>query len=123
MNLATFLIFFTSICLNAVAQLLLKKGANAVGAINLTADNWFSTGVNIATQLPIIGGLTCYVVSVIFWIIVLSRADVAVAYPMTALGYVLTSLGAWYFLSEGFSLQRIAAIVIIIVGVVLLMRS
>lgn len=123
MNFATFLIFFTAICLNAVAQLLLKKGASAVGVIQLTAENWFSTGLKIATQLPIIGGLTCYVVSVIFWIIVLSRADVAVAYPMTALGYVLTSLGAWYFLSEPFSMQRIIAIIVIIVGVTMLVRS
>lgn len=123
MNFATFCLFLTTIVLNAVAQLLLKKGANAIGTIHLTADNWFSTGINIATQLPIIGGLTCYVVSVIFWIVVLSRADVAVAYPMTALGYVLTSVGAWYFLSEAFTFQRIAAIVIIIVGVTLLVRS
>jgi multidrug transporter EmrE-like cation transporter len=123
MNFTTFLLFFTAICLNAVAQLLLKKGASAVGVIQLTADNWFSTGLNIATQLPIIGGLTCYVVSVVFWIVVLSRADVGIAYPMTALGYVLTSIGAWYFLNEPFSMQRIIAVAIIIIGVTLLVRS
>lgn len=94
-----------------------------MGAIHLTPQNWFTTGLKLATQLPIIGGLTCYVVSVVVWIIVLSRADVGVAYPMISLGYVLTALGAWYFLGESFSLQRIVAIGVIIVGVALLVRS
>lgn len=123
MTLTTFGLFFISICLNTIAQLLLKAGANSMGAIHLTPQNWFGTGLKLATQLPIIGGLTCYVVSVVVWIIVLSRADVGVAYPMISLGYVLTALGAWYYLGESFSPQRILAIGVIIVGVALLVRS
>lgn len=123
MTLTTFGLFFISICLNTIAQLLLKAGANSMGAIHLTPQNWFATGLKLATQLPIIGGLTCYVVSVVVWIIVLSRADVGVAYPMISLGYVLTALGAWYYLGESFSPQRIVAIGVIIVGVALLVRS
>ena len=59
MNLTTFGFIFAGICLNAVAQLLLKAGTNAVGAIHLTAGNWFSTGLELAMQLPIIGALSC----------------------------------------------------------------
>ncbi|MBP0597005.1 4-amino-4-deoxy-L-arabinose transferase [Herbaspirillum sp. LeCh32-8] len=123
MNLATFGFIFVGICLNAVAQLLLKAGTNAVGAIHLTADNWFSTGLKLATQLPIIGGLSCYVISVAVWIIGLSRVDVTVAYPMLSLGYIINAVGAWYFLGEVVSAQRLIAIGVIIVGVVLLTRS
>ena len=123
MNLATFGFIITGICLNAIAQLLLKAGTNAVGAIHLTADNWFSTGLKLATQLPIIGGLSCYVVSVLVWIIGLSRVDVTVAYPMLSIGYIINALGAWYFLGEAISAQRMLAIGIIVVGVVPLARS
>ena len=123
MNLSTFGFIFTGICLNAVAQLLLKAGTNAVGAIHLTADNWFSTGIKLATQLPIIGGLSCYVLSVVVWIIGLSRVDVTIAYPLLSLGYIINAIGAWYFLGEVISLQRIVAITVIIVGVALLTRS
>ena len=123
MNLTTFGFIFVGICLNAVAQLLLKAGTNAVGAIHLTADNWFPTGVKLATQLPIIGGLTCYVVSVVVWIIGLSRVDVTVAYPLLSLGYIINAVGAWYFLGEAVSAQRLLAIGVIIIGVVLLTRS
>ncbi len=123
MNLPTFGFILTGICLNAIAQLLLKAGTNAVGAIHLTADNWLSTGVKLATQLPILGGLTCYVVSVLVWIIGLSRVDVTIAYPMLSLGYIINALGAWYFLGEIVSMQRLLGIGVIIVGVILLARS
>src|SRR3954447_13785347 len=123
MNAATFGFIFTGICLNALAQLLLKAGTNAVGAIHLTADNWLPTGIKLATQMPILGGLTCYVLSVVVWIIGLSRVDVTIAYPMLSLGYIINALGAWYFLGEAMSAQRMLAVGIIIVGVALLTRS
>ncbi|HEX7648384.1 MAG TPA: 4-amino-4-deoxy-L-arabinose transferase [Noviherbaspirillum sp.] len=123
MNITTFGFILTGIMLNAVAQLLLKAGTNAVGAIHLNAQNWLDTGIKLATQLPILGGLACYVISVGVWIIGLSRVDVTIAYPMLSIGYVVNALGAWYFLGEAVSAQRLLAIAIIIVGVVLLTRS
>lgn len=123
MNIGTFGFILTGILLNATAQLLLKKGTNAVGAIHLTAENWFSIGLQLATQLPIIGGLTCYVVSVLVWIIGLSRVDVTIAYPLLSIGYIVNAVGAWYFLGEVMSLQRMLAIGVIIIGVALLVKS
>ncbi len=123
MNLSTFGFIFTGICLNAVAQLLLKAGTKAVGAIHLSMDNWLPIGIKLATQWPIIGGLTCYVLSVVVWIIGLSRVDVSIAYPMLSLGYVVNAIGAWYFLGEAISMQRIIAIAVILLGVALLARA
>ncbi|MEO6919296.1 MAG: EamA family transporter [Collimonas sp.] len=123
MNLTTFAFIITGVCLNALAQLLLKAGTNAVGVISLTPQNWFAIGIKLASQLPILGGLTCYVISVVVWIIGLSRVDVTIAYPMLSLGYIISAVGAWYFLGEAISAQRLVAIGVIIVGVVLLTRS
>lgn len=123
MNLSTFGFIFTGILLNAAAQLLLKAGTNAVGAIHLTAENWLPTGIRLVTQLPILGGLTCYVISVIVWIIGLSRVDVSIAYPMLSLGYIVNALGAWMLLGESLSGQKLLAIAVIMVGVALLARS
>ena len=123
MNLATFGFIVTGVLLNAIAQLLLKAGAKAVGEIHLTASNWFAIGLKVATQLPIIGGLACYVLSVLLWIVALSRVDVSVAYPMLSLGYVVAALGAWYFLGEAITPQRIVAMAVILVGVALMARA
>jgi drug/metabolite transporter (DMT)-like permease len=67
--------------------------------------------------------LTCYVISVVVWIIGLSRVDVTIAYPLLSLGYIINAIGAWYFLGEVMSAQRILAITIIIVGVIILTKS
>ena len=123
MNLATFGFLITGVFLNALAQLLLKWGTKSVGEIHLTLDNWFATGLKVATQMPIIGGLTCYVLSVVVWIIALSRVDVSIAYPMLSLGYIVNALGAWYFLGEMISMQRIVAMGVILVGVALMART
>jgi len=126
MNVATFLFIVGGVLLNSVAQLLLKAGARNVGEIHLDLGNFsnlIALGWRVATQLPIIGGLTCYVLSVVLWIVALSRVDVSVAYPMLSLGYVVAAVGAWYFFGETLSVQRLAAIGIILAGVALLARS
>jgi drug/metabolite transporter (DMT)-like permease len=123
MNLSTFGFIISGVLLNAFAQLLLKAGTNAVGAIHLTAENWFQTGLKLATQLPILGGLACYAISLVVWIIGLSRTDVTLAYPMLSLGYVVSAAGAWIFLGEAVSPQRLLAILVIVGGVALLART
>jgi drug/metabolite transporter (DMT)-like permease len=124
MNLTTFGFIISGVLLNAVAQVLLKAGTNALGgAIHLTMSNWFETFIKVATQPPILGGLACYALSLVVWIMGLSRTDVTIAYPMLSLGYVVAAIGAWLFLGEVVSPQRLLAIAVIMVGVALLARS
>lgn len=124
MNITTFGFILCGVLLNACAQLLLKAGTNAMGgAIHLTAGNLLPTMLKVGTQLPILGGLACYGISVFVWIVGLSRADVTIAYPMLSIGYVVAAVGAWLFLGEMISPQRLLAIAVIMLGVLLLARS
>jgi multidrug transporter EmrE-like cation transporter len=124
MNLTTFAFIISGVLLNACAQVLLKAGTNALGgAIHLTMSNWFETFIRVITQLPILGGLACYALSLVVWIMGLSRTDVTIAYPMLSLGYVVAAAGAWLFLGETVSPQRLLALAVIVVGVALLARS
>jgi multidrug transporter EmrE-like cation transporter len=124
MNLSTFAFIISGVLLNAVAQVLLKAGTNALGgAIHLTMSNAFETFVRVATQLPILGGLACYALSLVVWIMGLSRTDVSIAYPMLSLGYVVAAVGAWVFLGESIPPQRLLGIAVILIGVVVLARS
>ena len=81
MTLGTFGFLFTGILLNAAAQLLLKAGVRNLGELSLSLDTLVSTTIAVGTQIPIIGGLFCYGISVFVWIIGLSRVDVTIAYP------------------------------------------
>lgn len=123
MKTSALLFILSGVLLNAVAQLLLKAGTNRLGVITLSFDNLWTTFIAVATQWPIVAGMACYVVSLVVWIMGLSRVDVTIAYPMLSIGYVINAVGAVWLLGETLSLQRMMAIGIILVGVVLLYRT
>jgi multidrug transporter EmrE-like cation transporter len=123
MNPISFTCIVIGVLLNASAQLLLKAGVNAVGHFEFTRENIIPVGFKIATQWPIIGGLTCYVVSVVVWVLALSRVDVSLAYPMLSLGYVVNAFAAWYLFGEVLSVQRLVGIGIVLIGVAVLARG
>ena len=62
-------------------------------------------------------------VSVVVWIVALSRVEVSIAYPMLSLGYVANALLAMWLFGEAVSLQRWVGIAVILVGVALVARS
>ncbi|MBI1990296.1 MAG: EamA family transporter [Betaproteobacteria bacterium] len=123
MNAISFSLLMTGVLLNAGAQLLLKAGTNAVGVFAFSSDNLVPVGWKLATEPHIIGGLGCYVLSVIVWILALSRVEVSIAYPMLSIGYVVNALAAWYLFGEAVTLTRLAGIGIIIIGVYIVARS
>ncbi|OGA18403.1 MAG: 4-amino-4-deoxy-L-arabinose transferase [Betaproteobacteria bacterium RIFCSPLOWO2_02_FULL_66_14] len=111
------------VLLNAVAQLLLKAGTNAIGHFEFSAGNVVPVGLRLAFEPHILGGVACYVVSLVVWILGLSRVEVSIAYPMLSLGYVINAVAAWYLFGESLTAVRMAGIGFIIVGVVLVARS
>ena len=127
MNPASLALILFGVLLNACAQLLLKAGVNnvtaAVGTFAYSVENIWPVGWRLATQWPIIGGLCCYVISVVVWILGLSRVDVSIAYPLLSLGYVLNAAAAWWLFGEALTPMRIGGIGVIIVGVYILTRS
>lgn len=123
MNPASFLFLMLGVLLNALAQLLLKAGTNAVGHFDFNAGNIVPVGIRLALEPHILGGVLCYVVSLAAWIIGLSRVEVSIAYPMLSIGYLLNAVAAWYLFGEAVSLTRLAGIGIIIIGVYIVARS
>lgn len=123
MSATAFMFLLGGVLLNAAAQLFLKAGTNATGVITLTADGWLSTLARLATVPPIVAGLACYAVSVVVWILGLSRVPVSVAYPMLSLGYVVNAVAAQLLFGEAVTLQRWIGIGFIVLGVWLVARS
>ena len=119
----TFTLLLAGVLLNAAAQLLLKAGTNRVGEFAFTLDNVVPVGARLIANPPIVAGLACYVVSVVVWILALSRVPVSVAYPMLSLGYVVNAFAAWMLFGESLAMQKLIGIGFIIVGVYLVARS
>ena len=119
----TFSLLMAGVLLNAVAQLALKAGTNRIGEFAFSLDNVVPIGARIATSPYIILGLSCYVVSVVVWILGLSRVPVSVAYPMLSVGYIVNAIAAWMLFGESLTAQKMVGIGFIVVGVYLVARS
>ena len=123
MTWAAFGLLFTGVLLNAGAQLLLKAGTNATGVLSLDTDNWLQTLVRMATQGHFILGVALYIVSLLVWILGLSRVPVSIAYPMLSIGYVINAVAAHYLFGEAVNTSRWFGIAFIVLGVWLVARS
>lgn len=123
MTINAFLFLFAGVLLNATAQLLLKGGTNRLGVITLTAGNWVTTLTRMASEGYFIAGVVFYGVSLIVWIMGLSRVPVSIAYPMLSLGYIVNAVAAHYLFGEAVTVQRWLGIGFIVVGVYLVARS
>jgi multidrug transporter EmrE-like cation transporter len=123
MTAVSFALILTGVLLNAAAQLLLKAGTNAIGHFEFHLENLIPIGMKVAFQPFILGGLSCYVISVVVWILALSRVQVSMAYPMLSIGYVVNAIIAYYWFGEDVSVMRLAGIGIIILGVYIVARS
>ena len=123
MNAISFSLLMSGVLLNAGAQLLLKAGTNSIGAFEFSRDNIIPIGWKLATEPHIAGGLGCYVISVVVWVLALSRVEVSIAYPLLSVGYVVNAIAAWYLFGEAVTVMRLAGIGIIIIGVCVVVRS
>jgi len=123
MTALSFSLVFAAIVLGTAAQLLLKAGTNAVGPFAFSLENALPVGLRLALEPRIVGGAGCYAVSLVVWIMALSRTEVSIAYPMVSVGFALNALLAWWLLGEAVTPLRMLGIGVIIVGVYLVARS
>ena len=123
MSAVSFGLIMAGVLLNAAAQLLLKAGTNAVGQFEFSVHNLVPVGMKLGLEPHILGGVACYVVSLVVWIMGLSRVPVSIAYPMLSIGYVVNALAAWYLFGEALTAQKLVGITFIVAGVFLVARS
>jgi len=123
MTALSFSLLMVAIVLGTAGQLLLKAGTDAVGPFAFTLTNVFPVGTRLALEPRILGGVGCYVVSLVVWILALSRSEVSVAYPMLSIGFALNAALAWWLLGEAVTPMRMLGIGVIIAGVFLVARS
>jgi drug/metabolite transporter (DMT)-like permease len=123
MNIVSFALIFTGVMLNAAAQILMKAGTNTIGHFEFSAENILPIGLKLATEWHIVVALCCYALSVIIWILALSRVPVSIAFPMLSMAYVVNAIAAWYLLGEAFNPTKLVGMGVIILGVIIISRA
>ena len=123
MRVTDFAVLSFGVLLNAFAQLGLKAATQVTGPLIVPDGGTWNRALMLMTVPWLWLALSAYGLSVVVWLVGLSRVPVGQAYPMLSMGYVINIGLAWWLLGEVPNAQRVIGIGIIVAGVVLVARS
>jgi drug/metabolite transporter (DMT)-like permease len=105
---------------STTGELFLKRGMNEVGSFEFTGATLVPTLFRIAFNPNIWIGFIGFMAGSFFWLSVISRVPLSLAYPMLSLSYVIIVIESWIFLGEGLHPLRILGSLVVGVGVALI---
>jgi len=120
-RMGTIALTLVSVLLNAAAQIALRSAART--GFSVVGRSLTEMLLDIFSRPGILAGIAFYGLSLLTWVGVLSRAEVSLAYPFLALGFVIVAVAGHVLLGEALTERRMIAIGIIVGGVVLLATS
>lgn len=111
-------VLFAGYTIGSVAGLMLLKQNLAVAFESINGD------LDVRAWLSVAGGAALYICGFALWLIILTRMDLSVAYPIVvSVTLVFTSIGSWLWLGEDITPLRIAGLVLVFLGIIALVRS
>jgi len=114
----TWLAVIVIVLADSAADLLLARGMKQVGEVRILSASQILRLVYRIIINPLIRlGMLCQAIAFAMFISVLSWADISFVRPTTALGYLVSLLGARYILKERFTATRSLGTIFIVIGV------
>ena len=123
MNLASFLTIMLSVTVSAIGQICFKLGLNSLNRPDTPAQLEGSMLLASLLTPGVIVGLGFYIVGALLWLSALGRVELSQAYPFVGFGFTLTTLAGWWIFGDHLSVQRIAGIGIVLVGITFLAKT
>ena len=115
-----------SICMGglvALAQVLLRIGAGGISNSPIKLSNFLQIMLLIMKNPLIITGVFLFALSLLLWVIILSRVSLSSAYPVAmGIQYSAVMFLSYFLLKEGFSPGKAVGVLIILIGVLILSR-
>ena len=106
---------------STTGELFLKRGMNEIGSFDFASVSTIvPTFIKIISNPWIWIGFIGFGGGSIFWLSVISRVPLSLAYPMLALSYVIIVVESWIFLGEGLHPMRIIGSLVVGVGVAII---
>lgn len=118
-----FAILGLAILTAVISQLLFKKGVTLFGDIEFSIRNVGVILLNIFRNPFILTGLLFYGISFLFWLFVLTKMKLSIAYPITSLNFVLVLIASYYLFGEKLSFLQYGGILLIMLGIYVLSRT
>lgn len=105
----------------SLGDVLIASGLRRLGEItSWKARDLILYGEKIVSSIPFLSGVFFMAVSFVAFMIVLSWADVSLVVPATSISYVITTLGAKFYLKETISSLRWVGTAFVCLGVAMI---
>jgi multidrug transporter EmrE-like cation transporter len=118
LQLASVALLLVSVVFAIGGQLTLKSAMNEIGRIGSAEVRVpLDTIARVAKEPRLWIGLTLFGISALFWLVVLSRVPLSVAYPFVGVSYILVVLFSRLILHEQVPPLRWVGVVVVAVGI------
>ena len=111
------LLLIAGLVCEAIGVVFLSKGLKQIGEVKQVnaAEIWRVVKAGV-TNTSILVGVALEAAFFVALLVLLSRSDVSFIWPLTAMGFVLTTLAAKYFLQEEVPPLRWLGVLLIMLG-------
>lgn len=110
-------ILLIGLVFEAVGVVLLNRGLKEIGEVErISASEVWRIVKSGAANRSILLGVFCEAVFFVTLLILMSRSDVSFLWPLTSLGFVLTTLAARFYLHEQVTALRWCGVCLIMLG-------
>ncbi len=121
MTLNGFLLVLISISFSTLGQFSFKSGINRLSLPD--SANLGDKLLGFASSPFILGGLSCYAIGTVFWLMALRHLDLSLAYPFVALSIVAVFTIGIVGFGEPANTAKVAGMGLIVLGLVVLTRA
>jgi multidrug transporter EmrE-like cation transporter len=120
-GLISIALLVVSVGLAIAGQVTLKSAMNQIGRIGTSEVRAAGATVSRAAREPRLwAGLTLFGISSIFWLVVLSRVPLSVAYPFVGVSYIAIVLLSRFLLHEHVPLLRWVGVLVVATGIAII---
>ncbi len=123
MDFLTFALTSAQILLTVGGQVLWKKSFSETGGFMLPGQSLIASLWHLLVNPLFLLGTVLYICATLLWFYLLSRFELSFIYPFLSLTYVASFVMAWLFLGETISVQKLAAVGLISLGILLLTKT
>ena len=120
---STFALLMVAMCLTVTGELLLKTGMNKHGELNVSFSTLVPTAAKLFSNPFVVVGFMFVFSGALFWLAVLSRWPLSLAYPLLSISYIIGISASVLFLKEKVTLVQVLGVLVIIIGVFLVSRG
>ena len=104
-------------------QVLWKLGLGRIGGFYLSEAGIFSNLYRILSQPFMLAGFAVYIIATGFFMFLLSKYDISLVIPISSISFIFSLIAGACIFHEQISLMRIAGVLIIIAGILMVLKN